>query len=129
MDKFFETIFTPPLYVQSDWRVMRIILRYVRWGTHRPPPPPGGTPAADRPTHLPPIRTPKSSRTRLRVQRSTALWSLRSLPKPPYSKGEGQANEDSRSLRNLRVMFRSPCNPSQHDLSPECHPAVSSLAL
>ena len=32
---------------------MGIILRYVCWGTHRPPPPPGSL-AADRPTRRPP---------------------------------------------------------------------------
>ena len=42
---FLEFFFTPVVYIQNDQRVMGIILRYVCWGTHRPPPPPG-SPAA-----------------------------------------------------------------------------------
>ena len=53
MGTFGLKIFTPVVYVQTDQRVSRIILRYVCWGTHRPPSP-LRTPAADRPTHLPP---------------------------------------------------------------------------
>ena len=53
MGKFFENIFTPLVYIQNDQHVMGIILRYVCWGTHRPPPP-LGSPAADDPTHRPP---------------------------------------------------------------------------
>ena len=70
MGKFFlKKIFTPVVYVPNDQRVMGIIWRYVRWGTHGPPPPPPpGTPAADLPTHLPPLQTPKSFRTRLGVK-------------------------------------------------------------
>ena len=51
MGKFFEIeiFLTPVVYIQNDQRVMGIILRYVCWGTHRPPPPPG-SPAADCPT-------------------------------------------------------------------------------
>ena len=41
MGKFcFEKVCDP--YIQNDQRVMGIILRYVCWGTHRPPPPPRG---------------------------------------------------------------------------------------
>ena len=39
------------VYIQNDQRVMGIILRYVWWGTHRPPPP--RSPAVDRPTRRP----------------------------------------------------------------------------
>ena len=46
MGNFFGIFFTPVVYIQNDQRVMGIILRYVCWGTHRPPPPPG-SPAAD----------------------------------------------------------------------------------
>ena len=48
---FLKIFFTPVVYVQNDQRVMGIILGYVCWGTHRPPP---GSPAADRLTPLPP---------------------------------------------------------------------------
>ena len=42
MDKFFfKKVFLPVVYIQNDQRVMAIILRYVCWGTHRPPPPLG----------------------------------------------------------------------------------------
>ena len=52
MGKFFlKKIFTSHVHIQNDQRVMGIILRYVCWGTHRPPP---GGPAADRPTRRPP---------------------------------------------------------------------------
>ena len=52
MGKFFlKKNFTPVVYIQNDQRVMGIILRYVCWGTYRPPP---GSPAADRPTRRPP---------------------------------------------------------------------------
>ena len=52
MGKFFlKKIFTLHVHIQNDQRVMGIILRYVCWGTHRPPP---GGPAADRPTRRPP---------------------------------------------------------------------------
>ena len=52
MGKFFlKKIFTSHVRIQNDQRVMGIILRYVCWGTHRPPP---GGPAADRPTRRPP---------------------------------------------------------------------------
>ena len=51
MGKFFERFFTPVVYIQSDQCIMGIILRYVCWGTHRPP---LGSPAADRPTRQPP---------------------------------------------------------------------------
>ena len=37
-----KNFFTPVVYVPNDQRVMGIILRYVCWGTHRPPPPPPG---------------------------------------------------------------------------------------
>ena len=47
MGNFFGIFFTPVVYIQNDQRVMGIILRYVCWGTHRPPPPPPGSPAAD----------------------------------------------------------------------------------
>ena len=56
---------TPVVYVQNNQHVMGITLRYVCWGTQRPPPPSPGTPAADRPTHLtphpplPPSRPPE----------------------------------------------------------------------
>ena len=41
MGKSFLNFFlTPLVYVQNDQRVMGIILRYVCWGTHCPPPPP-----------------------------------------------------------------------------------------
>ena len=46
MGNFFRIFFTPVVYIQNDRRVMGIILRYVCWGTHQPPPPPG-SPAAD----------------------------------------------------------------------------------
>ena len=39
------------MHIQNDQYVMGIILRYVCWGTHRPPP---GGPTADRPTRRPP---------------------------------------------------------------------------
>ena len=52
MGKFFlKKNFTSHVHIQNDQRVMGIILRYVCWGTHRPPP---GGPAADRPTRRPP---------------------------------------------------------------------------
>ena len=38
MGKFFTSL----VHIQNDQRVMGIILRYVCWGTHRPPPPPRG---------------------------------------------------------------------------------------
>ena len=47
MGNFLGIFFTPVVYIQNDQRVMGIILRYVCWGTHRPPPPPPGSPAAD----------------------------------------------------------------------------------
>ena len=62
---FLKNIFTPFVYVPNDQRFMGIILRYVCWV---PTEPPLGTPAADRPTHLPPppsLQTPKSFRPRL----------------------------------------------------------------
>ena len=38
---FLKNIPPPPfVYVQNDQRVMGILLRYVCWGTHQPPPPP-----------------------------------------------------------------------------------------
>ena len=37
----FGIFFAAAGYIQNDHRVMGIILRYVCWGTHRPPPPPG----------------------------------------------------------------------------------------
>ena len=73
MGKFFLKILFPPVVsVPKSSRVMGIILRYVCWGTHGPPPPPG-TPAADQPTHLPsppppPLQTPTSFRTRFGVE-------------------------------------------------------------
>ena len=54
MGNFFEKIFTPLVHIQNDQCVMGIILRYVCWGTHRPPPPWGGGAVADRPTRRPP---------------------------------------------------------------------------
>ena len=54
MGKFFlKTFFTPAVYVQNDQRATGIILRYVCWGIRGPPPPPG-TPVADRPNPPPP---------------------------------------------------------------------------
>ena len=47
MGNLFGIFFTPVVYIQNDQRVMGIILRYVCWGTQRPPPPPTGSPAAD----------------------------------------------------------------------------------
>ena len=45
MGKFFlKILFTPVVCVQNDQCVMGIILRYVSWGTHGPPPPPHPTP-------------------------------------------------------------------------------------
>ena len=51
MGNFFGIFFTPVVisyffgvFLQNDQRVMGIILRYVCWGTHRPPPPPPGEP-------------------------------------------------------------------------------------
>ena len=38
MGIFFEKNFTPLVHIQNDQCVMGIILRYVCWGTHRPPP-------------------------------------------------------------------------------------------
>ena len=39
MGKFFlKKNFTSHVHIQNDQRVMGIILRYVCWGTHRPPP-------------------------------------------------------------------------------------------
>ena len=37
---FLKFFFTPLAHIQNDQCVMGIILRYVCWGTHRPPPPP-----------------------------------------------------------------------------------------
>ena len=48
---FLQKLFTPLVYTHNDQRVMGIILRYVCWGTHRPP---RGSPAADRLTRQPP---------------------------------------------------------------------------
>ena len=53
MGKFFLNVFTPVVYVPNDQRVMGIILRYVCWGTHRPPPW-GARCLTSRPTHPPP---------------------------------------------------------------------------
>ena len=39
MGKIFRKKIPPVVYIQNDQRVMGIILRYVCWGTHRPPPP------------------------------------------------------------------------------------------
>ena len=83
MGKFFEKFFTPLVHIQNDQRVMGIILRYVCWGTHRPPPPPG-SPAADHATRgaprfgstkgggewSPPPYSPQNGRTPLGAWRS-----------------------------------------------------------
>ena len=50
----FRKSFTSLWHIQNDQRVMGKILRYVCWGTHRPPPPPPGSLAADRLTRRPP---------------------------------------------------------------------------
>ena len=50
MGNFFEKFFIPLVHIQNDQCVMGIILRYLYWGTHRPP---LGGPAADRPTGRP----------------------------------------------------------------------------
>ena len=50
MGNFFELFLTPLVHIQNDQCVMGVILRYLSWGTHRPPP---GGPAADRPTRRP----------------------------------------------------------------------------
>ena len=45
-----KRIFTPLVHIRNDQRVMGIILKYVYWGTHRPP---LGFPVTDRPTRDP----------------------------------------------------------------------------
>ena len=59
---FSENFFNPVVYVPNDQLAMGIVLRYVCWGTHGPPPPPR-TPAADRPTPPPPSDPQKFSHT------------------------------------------------------------------
>ena len=71
--KFFGKIFTPIVYIQNDQRVMGIVLRYVCWGTHRPP---AWSPAAHRPTRRPP-------------RFGSTKGGGRGPPPPPYSPQNG----------------------------------------
>ena len=41
MGNFFRIFFTPPVYIQMISVSWGSFLRYVCWGTHQPPPPPG----------------------------------------------------------------------------------------
>ena len=65
MGNFFLNFFTQLVHIQNDQCVMGIILRYVCWGTHQPPP---GSPAAA-------PRPPEPQ----------GLGQPRGVPPPPYS--------------------------------------------
>ena len=77
--KFFGNFFAPLVHIQNEQRVMGIILRYVCWGTHRPPPPLGSPALTARPAdpqglgqprggeRSPPPYIPQNCRTTLGV--------------------------------------------------------------
>ena len=79
MGNFCLKIFFYRTCVQNDQRVMGIILRHVCWGIHLHP---FGTPAADRPIHLPAPPPPPPPRL-LDPQKFSHTVRCQYLNKPP----------------------------------------------
>ena len=107
------------MYVQNDQRVMGIILRYVFWGTHRPP---LGTPAADGPTHLPP--PPPSPPSRL-PKVFAPSWGLEFEQAAPV--GLALTTHLLPPLQTSLVQFRAPENSDNSNSTAAIHVRASAV--
>ena len=122
---FLKKIFTPIVYIQNGQRVMGIILRYVCWGTHQPPPPParGARRLTARPADPQGLGQPRGGGDPLPWGRwGTPLQPPKRLHTPwGHTLAGSSPRGPEACLRRTETVPETKCSNGQTDGSHKCH--------